>query len=240
MAEQVALRVATGVRASFPADRSPGGRHFQSVRPATTFVAPVDPSERVSDHGVARSRSPMRSRLLWLNGPFGVGKSTVARLLCGRFAATVFEPTGIGHALAKLVPGGRAEDLDDALPLWRSTVVHVANELAHAENPLVILPTTVYRPEHVGEMVNALRSGGTDVAHVVLTAEKLDLASRIHHGPFDDVTKQSHFRHLSPALVALSSVVNMLTIDTTHRSAVDVAATVANALEQRGWPRRQP
>jgi hypothetical protein len=215
-----------------------GGPVPHPTRPSVSVPAQTGRSDRVSRHDSVDAH-PRRCGLLWLNGPFGVGKSTVARLVSGRLGATVFEPGGIGSALARLAPDGRLSDLDDSLPLWRSTVVHVACELAHCGNPLVILPATVYRAEHVDEMIGALRAGGTDVLHVVLIAQRSELAARIHHGPFDDATKQSYFRHLTSALSALSSVTGALSIDTTLRPAVDVAAAVVRA-HQRWWGWQRP
>jgi hypothetical protein len=178
------------------------------------------------------------SQLLWLNGPFGVGKSTVARLLRGRLGATVFEPSGLGHVLTKLVPDGRISDLDDDLPLWRSTVVHVARELSRHGNRLIILPAAVYRYDHVVEMITGLRISGTDVVHVVLLAEKAELALRIHRGPFGDATKRLYLGHLTAALSALSDPSGLgrgPVIDTTYRSPVDVAAGIVGMLPRWRW-----
>jgi hypothetical protein len=61
-----------------------------------------------------------------LNGSFGVGKTTVARLLRSSWAGSVvYDPEWCGLALMRLprsVTGGRADDFQD-MALWRKSVI---------------------------------------------------------------------------------------------------------------------
>jgi broad-specificity NMP kinase len=166
--------------------------------------------------------------LLWLNGPFGVGKSTVARLLHARRGGVVIETAGLGGVLGGLGTGETAAGVG----LWLGKI---AGALAQDSGGVVMLPMTVYRSGSVETVLGALAMGGTDVSHVVLTCHTAQLAARIHRGPFDDETKRSHLAQLTPSLAGLAFIAHDLEVDTTCRSAADVAEAVSQQLDERGW-----
>lgn len=174
------------------------------------------------------------ARLLWLNGPYGVGKTTAGELLRTRFRALLFDPEHLGVALAELLPPRQGGDPDEDLPLWRSTVVHVGGELART-GTLVVFPATVYRPVAVHEMIDGFQRSGAEVAHVVLVAEAATIAARIHRGPRPDPVKQWSLGHLEPALAGLADAAHHLRLDTTGRTPCQVADGLFQALVGWGW-----
>ena len=118
--------------------------------------------------------------ILWLNGPHGVGKSSVARRLLrmgpGR---RLFDPERIGRALLQRHAGERPDDFK-ALPAWREQTV-AALRTAHDRSPLptVIVPMTLTDPDHHAEIIGALRRDGIVVCHVTLAAQPETLRGRI-------------------------------------------------------------
>jgi hypothetical protein len=65
--------------------------------------------------------------IVWINGPFGVGKSTMAELLVERWPqATVFDPEHLGFLLrARQPPDVVVGDFQD-LSVWRRLVRETA------------------------------------------------------------------------------------------------------------------
>src|SRR5829696_8528497 len=124
-------------------------------------------------------RNERRAPLIWLNGAFGVGKSTVADALRERLGdAVVFDPEPLGMFVWRLLPD--AADLDDFqhLAIWRSLTAQIATEVAAHGRPVVV-PMTLARPEHFDEIVGGLRTAGLDVRHFMLTAERATIEGRL-------------------------------------------------------------
>ena len=117
--------------------------------------------------------------LIWINGAFGVGKSTVAEALRERLGdAAVFDPEPVGMFVWRLLPEPDQPDDFQHLALWRALTVQIATELVAHGRP-VIVPMTVARPEQFDEIVGGLRTAGIDVRHVTLTADRGTIEGRL-------------------------------------------------------------
>lgn len=58
--------------------------------------------------------------IIWINGPFGAGKTTLAkRLRDRRSKSLIFDPEEIGFVVKETVPMPASGDYQD-LPLWRT------------------------------------------------------------------------------------------------------------------------
>jgi hypothetical protein len=94
-----------------------------------------------------------------LNGSFGVGKTTVARLLRSSWAGSVvYDPEWCGLALMRLprsVTGWRADDFQD-MALWRKSVISEAR-LFRCFSQTVIVPMTISRRDYFKEITNGIR-----------------------------------------------------------------------------------
>jgi len=112
--------------------------------------------------------------IVWINGPFGVGKTTLAAQVRG---ATVYNPEFIGGVLQRLT---RAPDFQD-LPAWRSAVVR---GIARRRG-LVVVPMTVLDPDHLTQLLDGLRARGREVRHVTLHASHEELLRRIESDAAD-------------------------------------------------------
>ncbi len=69
-------------------------------------------------------RRRLSGYVIWLNGAFGVGKTTVARALAAELTdALIADPEDIGRMLRKVVPAAvRTSDFQD-IPSWRRLTV---------------------------------------------------------------------------------------------------------------------
>jgi predicted kinase len=111
--------------------------------------------------------------IVWLNGPHGVGKSSVARRLARQPGWRLFDPETIGHRLVRET-GERPDDFKD-LPAWRE---RTASALRDA-SATVVVPMTLSDPVHLDNIVGALRREGRDVRHLTLMARPETLRGRI-------------------------------------------------------------
>jgi hypothetical protein len=125
--------------------------------------------------------------IIWINGPFGGGKTSLADGLLGRLeGASLFDPEEVGFMLRALLPD-RARDFQD-LPPWRPLVAATAVELYryHGGAPLVA-PMTLLRREYATEIFDAIRMLGITVRHLILHVDTPVLVERIAgHDMFPD------------------------------------------------------
>ena len=83
--------------------------------------------------------------VIWLNGAFGVGKTTVARALAAELpGALMVDPEDIGRMLRRIIPAAdRTCDFQD-IPSWRRlTVATIESLLRDHPRPLVVPMTVV-------------------------------------------------------------------------------------------------
>src|SRR5687767_2124779 len=94
---------------------------------------------------------------VWINGPFGGGKTSTARALQGRIPGSVlFDPESLGIALRDGMRPPLRGDFQP-LPLWRSLAHRVIGDIAAASERLLIVPMTVVVHAYFDETVGALR-----------------------------------------------------------------------------------
>jgi predicted kinase len=118
--------------------------------------------------------------IILLNGPFGVGKTTTARLLVERLAgARLYNPEQVGTLVRAAVrPFLPVPDYQE-LAAWRWLVPQGAR-LARvgARGPLVV-PITVWRRDYLHQLTAALRHVDPELLRVQLTASEAVLRGRI-------------------------------------------------------------
>ncbi|WP_431041616.1 AAA family ATPase [Streptomyces sp. P1-3] len=117
--------------------------------------------------------------LLWINGPFGVGKTQVAYELHRRLPGSfVCDPEHLGFALRRMLPEPMRGDFQD-LALWRRGVHEMLDSVVRGFDGTVIVPMTVVEPAYHREMAGALRASGHDVRHFALLAHPRTVRRRL-------------------------------------------------------------
>ena len=122
--------------------------------------------------------------LLWINGPFGGGKTQTAHELQRRLPGSVVcDPEEVGFGLQRMIPRPLRGDFQD-LPAWRQGVFEVLDLTATRVPGPVIVPMTVIEPEYVAETIGRLRERGHEVRHVALLAERATVLRRLRERGF--------------------------------------------------------
>ena len=118
--------------------------------------------------------------ILFLNGPFGVGKTSAARVLVEEIPASVlYDPEVIGYVLQRTL--GRVKKVDDYQDsaLWRRLVVGVARALRALSARTLVIPMTVWRRDYFAHIVAGLRRVDQNLRCFRLTASGRELKRRI-------------------------------------------------------------
>ncbi|MEV7928559.1 AAA family ATPase [Kitasatospora sp. NPDC088779] len=117
--------------------------------------------------------------IVWINGPFGGGKTTLTGALLEALpGAVAFDPEKVGYVLRETFPGKRRDFQD--YPAWRPLVAQFAIH-SHAENeglPLLV-PMSVLRQDYATEIHTAIRDTGVPLHHLLLHAAPATIADRI-------------------------------------------------------------
>ncbi|MFF1546401.1 AAA family ATPase [Streptomyces sp. NPDC058291] len=117
--------------------------------------------------------------LLWINGPFGGGKTQTAHEIRRRLPGSVVcDPEHAGFGLRRMLPPELRGDFQD-LVSWRQGVVEVLDLALGAHDGVVIAPMTVTDPRYFDETVGRLRALGHDVRHFTLLAERETVLKRL-------------------------------------------------------------
>ncbi|MFD7436559.1 AAA family ATPase [Streptomyces sp. NPDC059861] len=117
--------------------------------------------------------------LLWINGPFGGGKTQTAHEIQRRLPGSVLcDPEHVGFGLRRMLPPALRGDFQD-LVSWRQGVVEVLDLALTRHDGVVIAPMTVTDSGHFGETVGRLRELGHDVRHFTLLAERETVLERL-------------------------------------------------------------
>lgn len=104
--------------------------------------------------------------ILFLNGSFGIGKTTVARALVERLPrAVLFDPEPIGIVLQRL---RRVDDFQD-LALWRRLTL-LGLRLTRLVRPNVVVPMAISNAAYLTELRDGASRFDPHVLHVCLVA----------------------------------------------------------------------
>ncbi|MEM9468081.1 MAG: AAA family ATPase [Actinomycetota bacterium] len=117
--------------------------------------------------------------IVWINGTFGVGKTTTARHLHELTGWPVFDPEHVGYLV-----GGHLRDLEfddfQDLPPWRSLVPKVADELMRFRDVgHLVAVQSVLREAYWVELVAGFEALGHRVLHIVLDGRPAVIEARI-------------------------------------------------------------
>lgn len=115
--------------------------------------------------------------IIWLNGGFGAGKTTLAEELRRRLPdAVVYDPEDVGLMLWKWL---RPNDDFQDLPSWRELVVATALSLRRHHADTLIVPMSLVREAYRTEILGGLADAGEEVLHVFLEADAGVLRQRL-------------------------------------------------------------
>lgn len=122
--------------------------------------------------------------LLWINGPFGGGKTQTAYEIQRRLPGSVVcDPEHAGFGLRRTLPPELRGDFQD-LTSWRQGVVEVLDLALTKHDGVVIAPMTVTDSGYFEETVGRLRELGHDVRHFTLLAERETVLKRLRERGF--------------------------------------------------------
>lgn len=117
--------------------------------------------------------------IIWLNGTFGVGKTTTAKELATLVpGARVFDSEQVGLMLRHVLNCVPVDDFQDWRP-WRALVVETAAQVLDYVGGVLVVPQCVLVEQYWGEIRAGLGKAGIPVRHFMLHADRDTLIQRI-------------------------------------------------------------
>lgn len=173
--------------------------------------------------------------IVWLNGTFGAGKTTTARLVADLSPdLRLFDPESVGFMLRPNLADHPVRDFRD-WPSWRILTPIVADEMVRFSRQSLVAPQTVLEEPYWNELVTGLSDRGHQVLHVLLDADEPALRARIEGDEQLAVARQGRLDHLPRYAEARRWMSQRadLVIDTTDMTPERAAALVWDAAQTR-------
>ncbi|MEU7881113.1 AAA family ATPase [Microbispora bryophytorum] len=127
--------------------------------------------------------------LLWINGPFGGGKTQAAHEIQRRLPGSVIcDPERVGFGLHRMMPPLLRGDFQD-LSAWRQGVYEVLDLALAKHDGTVLAPMTIVEPTYFQETIGRLRERGHDVRHFALLADRETVLRRLRERGFGHVVQ---------------------------------------------------
>lgn len=183
----------------------------------------------------------MDAVILFLNGPFGVGKSTAAELLVERLPeAALYDPEIVGAFVWHLTRNVDEDvetrtDFQDH-PLWEPMVVETSRLLKIEYGRTLIIPMSVWNRERFTRLTDGLREVDPDLRLLHLTASEETLRSRILGRPESEGDHGWCLGHLEVCLEASRDPAFGVEIRTEGLSPSEVADEIQGKIGVREEP----
>lgn len=118
--------------------------------------------------------------ILWINGAFGAGKTTIAFELNRRMINSfVYDPENAGDFIRQNTPAAFSKvDFQD-IPMWREINYSMLKMLVEKCTGTIIVPMTLVNPEYFNEIITRLREDDIEVKHFILYATRESLEKNL-------------------------------------------------------------
>ncbi|CAN5630981.1 AAA family ATPase [soil metagenome] len=168
--------------------------------------------------------------IIWINGPFGVGKTTTAdRMVRRRPTLRIFDPERVGDLLMGSLRGVEADIVDfQDLAAWGELVPLVARRVSEISGQDLVAVQTVLSKAGWDRLRSGLDAQGLGVFQVLLDADDAILRARVEADAIEPNARQWRLDHLDAVAGARSWLIRRadLVIDTSSVDADTVAAEI--------------
>ncbi len=119
--------------------------------------------------------------IIWINGAFGVGKTTCAYELNKRLPDSfVYDPENIGYFINKNFPQNMRKSNFQNYRKWRLFNYEILKYLSEAYSGIILVPMTLVNPQYYDEIIGRLLRKDIEVMHLILYADKETICKRLH------------------------------------------------------------
>ncbi len=168
--------------------------------------------------------------ILFISGPYGVGKSAAADVLKERMNALVFDAEAVGNAVRDNYPDWPNGAVFEDYPLWADFCAALLRDLHIRYDRDILVPMTLMRPSSRVNLIERLHAEGIQTRLIVLTASYQAIHDRIlHRGEEEDCWCMRHIEEAGTATLQLGGI----PVDTEGRTVEAVAEEILSILGKK-------
>ena len=165
--------------------------------------------------------------IYWLNGAYGVGKSTVTESLKPLLNnAHVYDPEVTGDAIRDSYPEALFRDTFEQYPLWLEVNYRILKDLNTCLDGDIIVPMTLLREASYTAVIERLKADGVAVRYIFLDAD----AETLQHRMVDLGREEPDswcVNHIEACLRAQAAERHAIHVNTVGRTPEQIAAEIA-------------
>ncbi|WP_440109195.1 AAA family ATPase [Paenibacillus sp. QZ-Y1] len=164
--------------------------------------------------------------ILWINGAFGSGKTTIAYELNRRIPNSfIYDPENIGYFIRKNSPKQILKDDFQDHRIWREFNFSMLQMIYREFSGTIIVPMTIVNPQYFDEIVNKLRADGVELNHFTLLAARETLLKRLKSR--GDYSNSWPAKQIDQCITSLSQNMFRNHIDTDHLTPEEILDQIA-------------
>ena len=165
--------------------------------------------------------------IYWLNGAYGVGKTTVAEALQPQlYNAHIFDPELIGNGIRDNYPANLFRETFEEYPLWLETNYRLLKDLYERYDGDIVVPMTLLQESSYTAIIGRLLDDGIPVRYIYLDADEAALKHRMIDSGREEPDSWC-VRHIPACLAAQAQETHAIHIDTVGRTPEDISQEIA-------------
>lgn len=164
--------------------------------------------------------------ILWINGAFGSGKSSVAEEISKIVTKSfIYDPEQVGYFLWNNFPDEmKRKGNFQHMQIWREFNYKILKHIAGNYDGIIIVPMSIYIKQYYDEIVGKLIEDGILVNHFILSATKQTIITRLaQRGEAGDCWAAEH---IDKCLNAYNTDIPEQKIDTEYKSIHEIASEI--------------
>lgn len=173
--------------------------------------------------------------IIFINGAFGVGKTTTATILEAKLPnAMIFDPEYVGIMLREMIPKGkqlsheRTGDFQD-FDLWKVLTVETMKAFKHQYDRDLIVPMTIREKPYFDYIDQGVRAFDNEVYHFCLSAPKAFIHKRLEQR--GDLPNSWAFHQTEKCINGFEAIENMIEINNAQIAPDKVVALMLEMIE---------
>ena len=165
--------------------------------------------------------------IYWLNGAYGVGKTTVAKALQPLLHnAFLFDPELLGDGIRDNYPESLFRETYEEYPLWLETNYLLLRDIFERYEGDIVAPRTLLQRSSYDAIIRRLRDDGIPVKYIFLDADEPTLWHRLVDLGREEPDSWC-VGHIPACLKAQERDVQAIHVDTVGRTPEEIAAQIA-------------